>query len=344
MYSEKVIIVSNVFLRTIYYLRAYKPIVNGYSFLGLWKSILFAIRGLIVPAKYVEIQSSQYIADLIYKSFEYGIERHCEPLLEDLFMNLRSTDGLIAKHQIKEFFAYNVYVKTLILSLEKFMGTKYELEANEKIIHKHSLSNVLANIENLSKVTPMLVKNYTTLQLVFDCFTVWHHSDVECILKSIFSRTNIPKDLQSYKQINNLYTQAIRYTNVSNTQLKINTVFEKELIVGQVSVMVIIRQCNTHTDVHFSYFSYNFSLQLMPLRKCTEWLRCSKYEKSILNSCMVESESIFNYCNNYDSTVNSMAISSLLNVLDIVPILKQVIQIRLIVFAFIFTIITFSYI
>jgi len=326
MYSGKVIIVNNVFPRVIHCSHACKPIINDYSFLGLWKNILFAIHGLIVPAKYVEIQSSQYIADLIYKSFEYGIERHCEPLLEDLFMNLRSTDGLIAKHQIKEFFAYNVYVKTLILSLEKFMGTEYELKACEKIIHKHSLSDVLANIQKLSNVTPMLVKNYTTLQLAFDCFTVWHRSDVGCILKSISSRTIIPKDLQSYKQINNLYTQAIRYANVSNTQLKNNAVFEKELIVGQVSVMVIVRLYNTHTDVRFSYFPYGFSLQLMPLKKCTEWLRCSKYEKSILNSCMVESESIFNYCNNYNSTVNEMAISSLLNVLDIVPILKQVIR------------------
>jgi len=212
------------------------------TFLGLWKTILFAIHGLTVPAKYVEIQASQYIADLIYKSFDYEMVHNCEPLLKELFYNLNSIDNLIANHQdVKEVFAYNVYVKTLILSLENFIGTKYESVIVHKIINKYSLSDVLMNIQKLLNVNPILLKNYMTLHLIFDCFTVWHNSDMEYVLKLIFSHMNMPKNIQSYKQINNLYTQAIRYANTSNAQLAANTVFEKELIIGQVINILFLR-------------------------------------------------------------------------------------------------------
>lgn len=169
---------------------------------------------------------------------------NCDPLLQELFYNLNSTDNLIANHQdIKEFFAYNVYVKTLILSLEKFIGTKYESDIVYKIINKYSLSGVLMNIQKLLNVNPVLLKNYMTLHLIYDCFTVWHNSDMEYVLKSIFSLMNMPKNIQSYKQINNLYTQAIRYANTSNAQLAANTVFEKELIIGQVNKYIIFKNC-----------------------------------------------------------------------------------------------------
>lgn len=265
---------------------------------GLWKIILFAIHGLTVPAKYVEIQASQYVADLIYKSFDHEMVHYCEPLLKELFYNLNSTDNLIVNHpDIKEFFAYNVYVKTLILSLEKFIGTKYESDVVHKIIKKYSLSDVLVNIQKLLNVNPILLKNYMTLHLIFDCFTVWHNSDMEFILKSIFSLMNMPKNIQSYKQINNLYTQAIRYVNTSNAQLAANTIFEKELIIGQ----------------------------LIPLNKCSDCLQCSEYEKPKYDrSCIIEAKYILNYCNNYDSMIYEVAISSILNIVDIVPILKQV--------------------
>jgi len=62
------------------------------------------------------------------------------------------------------------------------------------------------------------------------------------------------------------------------------------------------------------------------LNKCSDWLQCSKYEKSKYDkSCIIESKNILNYCNNYDSMLNEVAISSILNIVDIVPILKQVI-------------------
>jgi len=197
---------------------------------------------LIVPAKYVEIQSSQYIADLIYNSFVYEMAHYCDPLLKELFYNLNLTDNLIANHQgIKEFFAYNIYVKTLILSLEKFIGTKYESNVVQNIINKYSLSDVLVNILRLLNVNSILLKNYMTLHLIFDCFTVWHHSDMEYVLKSIFSHMNKPKDIHSFKKINNLYTQAIIYANISNAQLAANTIFEKELIIGQVNKYFIFK-------------------------------------------------------------------------------------------------------
>jgi len=161
---------------------------------------------------------------------------YCEPLLEELFYNLNSTDNLTANHQdMKDFVGYNVYVKTLILSLEKFIGTKYESDVVYKIINKYSLSDVLVNIQKLLNVNPILLKNYITLHLIFDCFTVWHNSDMEYVLKSIFSHMNTPKNIQSYKKINNLCTQAIKYANTSNAQLATNPVFEKELIIGQVN-------------------------------------------------------------------------------------------------------------
>lgn len=172
---------------------------------------------------------------------------NCEPLLKELFNYLNSTDNIIANHQdLKEFFAYNVCVKTIILSLEKFIGTKYESDIVPNIINKYSLSDVLENIEKLVNVNPILLRNYMTLHLIFDCFTVWHNSDAEYVLKSIFSYMNMPKDIQSYKLINNLYTQAIRYANTSNKQLAAYTIFEKELIIGQVNKHNISKNCITN--------------------------------------------------------------------------------------------------
>lgn len=211
-------------------------------FLGLWKNILFSIHELIVPAKYVEIQSSQYIADLIYKVFEYEMPQHYfEPLLKELFYKLNSIDSLIYNQREKEFFPYNVYVKTLILSLENLIGSKYEFDVCENIVNKYFLSDVLVNIQKLLDVNSTLLKNYMKLHLLFDCFTVWHRSDSQIILKSIFSYMNVPKNIQSYKQINNLYIQAIKYANNSNTQWAVDLRFEKELIIGQVSMHMFIK-------------------------------------------------------------------------------------------------------
>lgn len=168
------------------------------------------------------------------------MSNYCEPLLQELFNSLSSTYCLITNQQVKEFFAYNVYVKTLILSLEKFIGTKYESDVYQKIINEYSLAAVLVNIQNLLSITPIILMNYIKLHLLFDCFTVWHNSDIETILKSIFSYTNMAKNIQSCKQMNNVYVQAIRYANISNTQLTLNTEFEKELIIGQVITSIII--------------------------------------------------------------------------------------------------------
>lgn len=201
--------------------------------LGLWKHILFAINGLKVPAKYVEIQSSQYIADLIYKSIKYEIPHYYwRPLVEALFCKLNSTNSLIDQSDIKEFFAYNVYMKTLILLMEKCIGIQHESDGFK--ILQLALSDLLVNIHKLLGVAPVLLKNYVTLHLLFDCSTTWHHSDTECILKSTFSLMNVSKNVQSYRQVNHLYIQAIRYANISNTQLTNSAMFEKELINGQV--------------------------------------------------------------------------------------------------------------
>lgn len=72
-------------------------------------------------------------------------------------------------------------------------------------------------------------------------------------------------------------------------------------------------------------------LKLIPLNKCTDWLQCSnyenfKYDRSYIN----ESKYILNYCNNYDFIINEVAISSILNIVDIVHVLKQVILVILI--------------
>lgn len=166
------------------------------------------------------------------------MSNYCEPLLQELFDSLNSIHCLITNQQVKDFFAYNVYVKTLILSLEKFIGTKYESDVCQKIINQYSLATVLVNIQKLLNVTPNLFTNYIKLHLLFDCFTLWNNSEVETILKSIFSHTNTAKNIQSCKQINNVYVQAIRYANISNTQLTVNTEFEKELIIGQVITFI----------------------------------------------------------------------------------------------------------
>lgn len=72
---------------------------------------------------------------------------------------------------------------------------------------------------------------------------------------------------------------------------------------------------------------------MIPLKKCTEWLKCSTYEKNKFDDCcIIESKCILNYCNVYDSMINEVAISSVLNILDSVPILKQVILLYFILF------------
>lgn len=142
--------------------------------------------------------------------------------------------SIIVNQQVKNVLVHSVYVKTLILTLEKFIGTVYESDACQQIIFKYSLSLILINIKKLFYTYPFLLKNYITLHLLFDYFTVWHQSETQNILKSIFSYMNIPKEVQLYKKISNLYVQAIRYAHISNTQLAVNAAFEKELIIGQV--------------------------------------------------------------------------------------------------------------
>ncbi|VVC25046.1 Hypothetical protein CINCED_3A021537 [Cinara cedri] len=293
---------SSVFNAYILLLQTLNTHIQGIEYVfqeGLWKNILFAINGLIIPAKYVEIQSSQYIADLIYKSFEHGMAHYCEPLFKDLFLKLNSIDNLIGSYQVNDFSAYNVYIKTLILSLEKFVGTKYESDVCLYIIEKYSLSDVLVNIQKLSNVNPMLLKNYMTLHLLFDTFTTWHHSDMEFILKLIGSRLSMVKDTRSYKQMNYLCVQAIRYANITNTQLSGNIQFEKELIIAQI----------------------------IPLKKYSEWLKCKQNDNEEFifdeNSGVIESKLIYNCFNSSDSMMNEVAVSSILNIIDIVPILKQ---------------------
>lgn len=190
-----------------------------------------------MPAKFIEIQSSQYIADLIHKSFIYDVPQDCESLIKELFYKLNSTDNYVSNQQENIHSAYNVYVKTLILTLEKCIGTKYESDICELIVKKHALSDVLVNIQKLLGINPNLLRNYMQLRLLFDCFTLWHNSDLECILKTIFSYMTVPTNIQAYKQINSLYIQAIRYANISNnTQLSVDATFEKELITGQVNI------------------------------------------------------------------------------------------------------------
>lgn len=222
-------------------------------FLGLWKNILYSIHELTAPSKYVEIQSSQYIAKLIFKVFEYEMPQHYfEPLLKELFHKLNLIDGLIYNRLDKEFLAYNIYVKTLILSLENFIGSKYESDVCENIVYRYALSDVLVNIQKLLDVNSSLLKNYMKLHLLFDCFTIWHRSDLQCILKSIFSCMNMPKNIQSYKQINNLYIQAIKYAKNSNTQWSVDSTFERELIIGQVSVHMFIKQLIFIIEMYFN--------------------------------------------------------------------------------------------
>lgn len=70
----------------------------------------------------------------------------------------------------------------------------------------------------------------------------------------------------------------------------------------------------------FIYF-----VQLIPLKKCAELLESPAYEKSQFDCCIFESNNILNNCIDYDSVINEVAISSILNILDVVPTLKQVI-------------------
>lgn len=63
----------------------------------------------------------------------------------------------------------------------------------------------------------------------------------------------------------------------------------------------------------------------MPVKKCTEWLKYSRYVKPKFDdSYIIESKCIISNCENY-SILKEVAISSLLNILDIIPLLKQVI-------------------
>lgn len=146
--------------------------------------------------------------------------------------------NIIANKQVKDLVVHSVHVKTLILTLEKFIGTPYESDALQKIIVNQSLSYIFKNIKKLFDINPILLKNYITLHFLFDYFTVWNQSDAQCILKSIFSYMNIPKETQLYKRICNLYIQAIRYAHTSNSTLAVNAAFEKELIIGQVNYTI----------------------------------------------------------------------------------------------------------
>lgn len=164
----------------------------------------------------------------------------CEPLFKELFSKLCSTKNLVTNQPDKMFLIYNVYAKTLILLLDKFLGTKYQLDVCQYIIDKYPLSDVLVSIHEKLNVAPILLKNYTTLHLLFDCFTIWLHSDMNCILKSINSLMNTSKDIQSYKQINNLNILAIKYAKISNVKLADSTMFERELLLGQVIILLLV--------------------------------------------------------------------------------------------------------
>lgn len=62
--------------------------------------------------------------------------------------------------------------------------------------------------------------------------------------------------------------------------------------------------------------------------KCTEWLEYSNGEKfKFNNSHMTHSKSIFDHCDINGSIVDEVAISCILNILDVVNLLKQVILI-----------------
>lgn len=59
-----------------------------------------------------------------------------------------------------------------------------------------------------------------------------------------------------------------------------------------------------------------------------ELLKCEQdnNEESIFDdhNCIIESKYIYNCCNSFDSMINEVAVSSILNIIDVVPILKQV--------------------
>lgn len=165
---------------------------------------------------------------------------YCEPILEELFLKLNSIDNLVNSYQVNNISAYNVYLKTLILSLEKFVGSKYESVVCQQIVEKYSVYDAIVNIHKLSNVNPLLLKNYMTLHLLFDCYTIWRNSDIETILKSISHCLSMVNDTQSYKQINYLCAQAIKYANITNIQLAGNIKFEKELVIAQVKTFVYI--------------------------------------------------------------------------------------------------------
>lgn len=211
-------------------------------FSDLWMQMFYMIDRLIRPAKYIEIQSSNYIADLIYESFEHGISHLCEPIFEKISLKLHSVEKLIDNKRAGEFFVNNVYIKTLILFLNKCIGSKYESDVRKLIVQKISLSEILVKIKKLLNIYPILLKNYTTLHLLLDRFTLWNDSDIDFKLESIFTLITMANDIQSYKRINNVYLQAIRYSvNLKNAQSADNIKFEKELIIGQVSKNNIFR-------------------------------------------------------------------------------------------------------
>lgn len=68
-------------------------------------------------------------------------------------------------------------------------------------------------------------------------------------------------------------------------------------------------------------------MQIIPLKKYLEWLNCTQNDnqESIFDdSCVIKSKYIYNFCNSFNSMMNEVAVSSILNIIDIVPILKQV--------------------
>lgn len=59
----------------------------------------------------------------------------------------------------------------------------------------------------------------------------------------------------------------------------------------------------------------------MALLKCDQDKGESLFDE---NNCIIESKTIYNCCNSFDSMLNDVAVSSILNIIDVVPILKQV--------------------
>ncbi|XP_050419640.1 uncharacterized protein LOC126832762 [Adelges cooleyi] len=261
---------------------------------GLWLNILFKNDKSFVMGKFMEVQTIQYIADLVYRTFDFDITHFNEPILHDIFSELCYNDELIENCEEKAISTYNFYLKMLIVCLERFLGTKYQAEACKTIILNYSLKDILKKMNTLLKLSPYLSRNCVTLHLLLDCYTVWPKLDMELTFNSLFSNMDWPDNPLFYKQVNNWYTQAIKYLNAA----KINDVcFEKELIIGQ----------------------------LKHIEECTKWLKFSNSLPINVGTNIVEFQYV-SKCNEvvFDPTIiKEIAISVILNVTDVVYILKQ---------------------